>query len=90
MAELAELEAALSESQASWKLVVGHHPVRSNGIEHGDTPELRREQLFFSSGKCYSIQLLSQQLSDKTPRLTRPSAACLLTCLQSGTLIRPS
>lgn len=43
MSNLAELEAALSESRASWKLVVGHHPVRSNGIEHGGTPELRRE-----------------------------------------------
>ena len=43
MAALAELETALAESSAGWKLVVGHHPVRSNGIEHGDTPELRRE-----------------------------------------------
>lgn len=42
MSELAELEASLSESRAGWKLVVGHHPCRSNGIEHGDTPELRR------------------------------------------------
>lgn len=43
MSELAELEAALSESRAGWKLVVGHHPCRSNGVEHGDTPELRSE-----------------------------------------------
>lgn len=43
MASLAELEAALAESAAGWKLVVGHHPVRSNGVEHGDTPELQRK-----------------------------------------------
>jgi tartrate-resistant acid phosphatase type 5 len=42
MANLVELEAALAASEAGWKLVVGHHPVRSNGEEHGDTPELRR------------------------------------------------
>ena len=38
---LVELETELAASKASWKVVVGHHPVRSNGGEHGDTPELR-------------------------------------------------
>ncbi len=42
-ANLAELEADLAASRAGWKVVVGHHPVRSNGEEHGDTPELRGE-----------------------------------------------
>lgn len=41
-ANLAELEASLASSRAGWKIVVGHHPVRSNGEGHGDTPELCR------------------------------------------------
>lgn len=51
MANLVELEAELAASEAGWKLVVGHHPVRSNGFEHGDTPELRR---------AYSLDLRAQ------------------------------
>ena len=34
-----KLDVALERSMAPWKIVVGHHPVRSNG-RHGDTPEL--------------------------------------------------
>ena len=34
-----DLEEALLESTASWKIVVGHHTIRSVG-HHGDTPEL--------------------------------------------------
>ena len=37
--QLAELEGHLAASTASWKLVVGHHPPRSNG-EHGNNTEL--------------------------------------------------
>jgi len=33
------LEIALKDSTANWKIVVGHHPVRSIG-HHGDTQEL--------------------------------------------------
>lgn len=36
---MAELEGQLARSAASWKLVIGHHPVLSSG-HHGDTPEL--------------------------------------------------
>ncbi|KAA8541408.1 hypothetical protein F0562_025371 [Nyssa sinensis] len=36
---LKDLESALRESTAKWKIVVGHHAVRSVG-HHGDTPEL--------------------------------------------------
>ncbi|KAJ7954477.1 Purple acid phosphatase [Quillaja saponaria] len=36
---LKDLELALMESTASWKIVVGHHAIRSAG-HHGDTPEL--------------------------------------------------
>ncbi|KAK9807884.1 hypothetical protein WJX72_012198 [[Myrmecia] bisecta] len=39
-AGLRELESALAQSEAAWKVVIGHHPVRSNGM-HGDTMELR-------------------------------------------------
>ncbi|KAI5404069.1 Purple acid phosphatase 3, variant 2, partial [Lathyrus oleraceus] len=36
---LKDLETALRDSTAKWKIVVGHHPVRSIGY-HGDTKEL--------------------------------------------------
>jgi hypothetical protein len=34
-----DLKLALSESSAKWKIVVGHHSIRSIG-HHGDTKEL--------------------------------------------------
>ncbi|GMY18131.1 purple acid phosphatase 17-like [Fagus crenata] len=36
---LEDLESALRESTSKWKIVVGHHAIRSVG-HHGDTPEL--------------------------------------------------
>ncbi|KAK9804896.1 hypothetical protein WJX72_010639 [[Myrmecia] bisecta] len=38
-ANLANLTAQLKASQADWKIVIGHHPVRSNG-HHNNTDEL--------------------------------------------------
>ncbi|MBN8705554.1 MAG: metallophosphoesterase [Bacteroidetes bacterium] len=38
-AQLVWLDAELKQSSAIWKVVFGHHPVRSNG-EHGNTGEL--------------------------------------------------
>ena len=38
--QLAWLDAALGASKARWKLVYGHHTIRSGGSGHGDTPEL--------------------------------------------------
>ncbi|KAM0910562.1 hypothetical protein ACQ4PT_014061 [Festuca glaucescens] len=37
---LKDLEDALTGSKATWKIVVGHHPI-SSGCEHGNTTELR-------------------------------------------------
>lgn len=37
---LKDLEEALTASNATWKVVVGHHPI-SSGCEHGNTTELR-------------------------------------------------
>jgi tartrate-resistant acid phosphatase type 5 len=34
------LKSELAKSQATWKIVFGHHPVFSNG-DHGDTPEIK-------------------------------------------------
>ncbi|OYX40762.1 MULTISPECIES: tartrate-resistant acid phosphatase type 5 family protein [unclassified Sphingomonas] len=39
-AQLDWLDKALGESTAAWKIVAGHHTVRSGGSGHGDTPEL--------------------------------------------------
>lgn len=38
--QLAWLDASLAGSKARWKLVYGHHTIRSGGSGHGDTPEL--------------------------------------------------
>ncbi|KQM61531.1 MULTISPECIES: metallophosphoesterase [unclassified Sphingomonas] len=38
--QLAWLDHALSQSQAKWKIVTGHHPIRSGGSGHGDQPEI--------------------------------------------------
>lgn len=40
--QLSWLRRQLAQSRATWKIVVGHHPVYSSGRHHGDTPELRR------------------------------------------------
>jgi acid phosphatase len=39
-AQVAWLDQALSTSIATWKIVIGHHPIFSGGSEHGDQPEL--------------------------------------------------
>ncbi len=39
-AQLAWLDTALAKSTAAWKIVVGHHTIRSGGSGHGDTPEM--------------------------------------------------
>jgi acid phosphatase len=39
-AQLAWLDQALASSTARWKLVVGHHTIRSGGSGHGETPEM--------------------------------------------------
>ncbi|CAA2979653.1 purple acid phosphatase 3-like [Olea europaea subsp. europaea] len=41
---LKDLESALRESHAKWKIVVGHHTIRSGGI-HGDSEELVKRLL---------------------------------------------
>ncbi|GMN46097.1 hypothetical protein TIFTF001_015284 [Ficus carica] len=41
---LKDLQSALSESSATWKIVVGHHAIRSVG-HHGDTKELMDQLL---------------------------------------------
>ena len=41
--QVAWLDQALSNSKATWKIVIGHHPIFSGGSEHGDQPELVRD-----------------------------------------------
>ncbi|XP_062182869.1 purple acid phosphatase 4-like [Phragmites australis] len=38
---LKDLDDALTQSEAAWKIVVGHHPI-SSGCEHGNTTELEQ------------------------------------------------
>lgn len=44
MLTIKDLEEALRKSSAKWKIVIGHHAIRSAG-HHGDTPELVRHLL---------------------------------------------
>lgn len=39
-AQLKWLEQSLAESKAQWKFVLGHHPIYSSGIAHGNQPEI--------------------------------------------------
>lgn len=39
-AQLAWLDTELGKSTAAWKVVAGHHTIRSGGSGHGDTPEM--------------------------------------------------
>ena len=39
-AQLQWLDAQLAQSRAPWKLVIGHHTLRSGGSAHGDTAEM--------------------------------------------------
>jgi len=43
-AQLKDLNNALKVSKATWKIVVGHHPIRSIGT-HDDTAELKQQLL---------------------------------------------
>ncbi|KAJ6771783.1 PURPLE ACID PHOSPHATASE [Salix koriyanagi] len=49
-----DLESALSESTARWKIVVGHHAIKSAGY-HGDTKELN--DLLLPMLKAYNVDM---------------------------------
>ncbi|KAL6654119.1 hypothetical protein ACP70R_007584 [Stipagrostis hirtigluma subsp. patula] len=51
---LKDLDSALTESKAAWKIVVGHHPI-SSGCEHGNTTEL--EQLLLPILKTHGVDI---------------------------------
>ena len=38
--QLAWIDSVLAHAPEAWKIVVGHHPIRSVGTDHGDQPEL--------------------------------------------------
>jgi tartrate-resistant acid phosphatase type 5 len=44
-AQLRWLEKGLAASTAQWKLVMGHHPIYSSGLAHGNQPELIEQLL---------------------------------------------
>ncbi|XP_057767612.1 purple acid phosphatase 17-like [Salvia miltiorrhiza] len=69
---LKDLEIALKESRAKWKIVVGHHAIRSVG-HHGDTTELVNLLLpvlqangvdFYMNGHDHCLEQISD---DKSP-----------------------
>ncbi len=41
--QLAWIDSVLAHAPEPWKIVVGHHPIRSVGTDHGDQPELIRQ-----------------------------------------------
>ena len=63
-AQLAELETDLAKSDADWKIVVGHHPVISNG-KHGGTEEL--QQHLQPLLEKYGVQVSCSMAPGRTP-----------------------
>lgn len=68
---LMEIDSALKESTARWKIVIGHHAVRSVG-HHGDTPELVQRLLpilqangvdFYMNGHDHCLEHISDNES---------------------------
>ncbi|EXC02518.1 Purple acid phosphatase 17 [Morus notabilis] len=68
---LKDVELALSESSATWKIVVGHHAIRSVG-HHGDTKELMEQLLpilkannvdFYMNGHDHCLEHVSDTSS---------------------------
>ncbi|KDP38173.1 hypothetical protein JCGZ_04816 [Jatropha curcas] len=68
---LEDLEKALKESTAKWKIVVGHHPIKSAG-HHGDTQELNTRLLpillendvdFYVNGHDHCLEHISSSES---------------------------
>ncbi|KAK9115754.1 hypothetical protein Sjap_014701 [Stephania japonica] len=75
---LQDLESALRESSAKWKIVVGHHTIRSAG-QHGDTQELVNQLLpileansvdFYMNGHDHCLQHISSVSSSNIQFLT--------------------
>ncbi|CAI7780854.1 unnamed protein product, partial [Closterium sp. NIES-53] len=65
------LRAALASSTAKWKIVIGHHPVRSTG-ENGDSAELvqylnpilKEHQVdFYMNGHDHNLELFQEPAS---------------------------
>ncbi|KAK6153888.1 hypothetical protein DH2020_013527 [Rehmannia glutinosa] len=68
---LTDLETALKKSRAKWRIVVGHHAIRSAG-HHGDTPELVHHLLpilqannvdFYMNGHDHCLEQISDNMS---------------------------
>lgn len=68
---LRDLEVALKESRAKWRIVVGHHSIRSVG-HHGDTTELVQQLLpvlqandvdFYMNGHDHCLEQISDEKS---------------------------
>lgn len=66
---LKDVESALKESTAKWKIVVGHHAIRSVG-HHGDTKELKKRLLpilqannvdFYMNGHDHCLEHISDR-----------------------------
>ncbi|MBN8825537.1 MAG: metallophosphoesterase [Spirosoma sp.] len=53
--QLTWLDSTLSHSPEPWKIVIGHHPLYSVGLDHGDQPEL--QTLLLPMLTKYGVQL---------------------------------
>ena len=88
--QVADLDLALERSIAKWKIVVGHHPVRSNG-RHGDTAELvsvlpdilnKQNVDFYLNGHEHDLQDITEPTNKNLRYVT--SGAGSKTRLESG------
>jgi hypothetical protein len=58
-----DLEYALTESKAAWKIVVGHHPI-SSGCGHGNNTELEELLLPVLKALSHDIMFFSSPILD--------------------------
>ena len=85
-AELAALEKCLRESKATWRIVVGHHPIVSYG-SHGSQPELaevreiieRMGAAVYFNGHDHNLQHLVPNTRAAVPGTPAPQAVHFVT-----------
>jgi hypothetical protein len=83
--QLTWLENSLAESQATWKIVFGHHPVYSSGL-HGSTTRLQKYLLPLLSS--YKVQLYLNGHDHNYERTKPIDGTTYLTC-GGGSNVRP-
>ena len=86
-AEMAWLDTCLTESNATWRVVVGHHPIASYATTHGSARELGRVRetverlgaVAYFNGHDHNLQHVVPATAAATPGGTPPTPARFVT-----------